>query len=182
MMPLVAALAGRLPAGRVAAVLVPDDERCPAALALVSEPEPGRGAASVALLPAGDGPGHPFVDRHLRVDAAAPHPWPAVADVVTGRGEPGRLAGRYPGALVTASPEHAACLVRHGCPEPVRLRVVAAEPFWPMWGSVLHAWLAAGLPVAALASATGYALRQAAAGAARAQSVLLRPQAVPGGA
>ncbi|MDT0342956.1 hypothetical protein [Streptomyces litchfieldiae] len=176
MTPMVMALAERLGAGRTMAMVVPDGRDCPAALALLTDPAPGRGGglATAVLVRTGSGPGAPVVDQHLRVDAGARGPRPDLADVVIGSRRIRELARRHPAAPVVASPVAGECWLRPGPGAVTRLRVISTEPFWPVWGSLLHGWLAAGLPPGGLASATGYAIRHRPGGVAAEQSVLFR--------
>ncbi|MGA5703316.1 hypothetical protein [Peterkaempfera bronchialis] len=141
--------------------------------------------ASTAAWPA-DRPG-PVLDRHLRARASSPHPWPQLADVLVditgsqrGRRPAARavddLARRHPGALVVAAvdgPRH--CTLRLGTAAPLTLDAISAAPAasaapararrrWEALASLIHAWLAAGLPPHALAPAVVQPLRPAASG------------------
>jgi len=112
----------------------------------------------------------PFLDRHIRARARGATPWPQLADVLAGPGgrrcsqehallELGQLRRQHPGALVTVLPygDHR-CAVRLGCGTVLLLAPPPGEPGrsllpLPTVASILHAWLAAGVPPHALSSA-----------------------------
>jgi hypothetical protein len=164
-------LAEWLDVGQTAVAVTPDGGADRVVLAMVKE-RAADGLITVALLRNDAGRCRPwFVDQHVRVDAAASAPWPEVADVVVGAA----TVGDHPWALVVEVPKDGRIQLRTGVNEYVSLRLVAAEPAWPAWASLLHVWLAAGLPLAALASAAGHAIRrQTVAHRAEEQAVLLR--------
>jgi hypothetical protein len=132
----------------------------------------------------------PVLDRHLRAGGAAPRPWRMAADVLVAPGGPERAAGlarRHPGALVTAAHSGSDCwvLLGTGTRTPLRLRKrgapsgAAAPPGdlpWPVWASLVHAWLVAGVSPRTLASSSARPVPVPLGpwGATRGQTVLLR--------
>ncbi|GGO95097.1 hypothetical protein GCM10012280_51530 [Wenjunlia tyrosinilytica] len=143
-----------------AALLAPNDPTRPGALALLTESATGPIAeVETTVVPLDTGA--PVREHHLRVALPGPDEWAAVADVLvqTVPGEPGprlaELVARHPGALVVAVRARTGSLVRIGGSEPTVLSVNIGEgtPAWSMWASLIHAWLAAGVPSAVLATA-----------------------------
>ncbi|MFJ6216774.1 hypothetical protein ACIQGZ_26115 [Streptomyces sp. NPDC092296] len=115
----------------------------------------------------------PFLDRHLRAAAHGPHPWPQLADVLVRVSDPTRMEeepDRHPGALVVASVHRARhCTLRLATATPLTLDAapVASAAAWLPWevlASLVHGWLAAGLPPLALAPAVVQPLRPGAPG------------------
>jgi hypothetical protein len=109
--------------------------------------------------------GAPIVDEHLRAQLPAPGPWPLLADVLLAKGDEAQsaeLAARHPGALVIAVHGGSECCLRLGPEDLVRTlrtRPPASGASWAIWASLAHTWLVAGLPVAALGSASVRVLR-----------------------
>lgn len=109
-----------------------------------------------------------FVDEHVRVASPAEGSWARLGDVLHAESaapwHAARLAARHPGALVVAAHHGRVCRLRLG-PRGVPLVLRAArgprggrgeragrpELPWPVWASLAHAFLAAGLPPRGLA-------------------------------
>lgn len=144
-----------------AVLLVPDDPAFPRALAVLTGPGPAPGtrpAPTVVRVVRAD-TGAVTVDRHLRVDADAADPWRVVADVLVGGGGPPRvaeLARHHPGALVVAAHDgpdcwmllgvHRAAPVRACWRRPEPGTAAGTDPPWPVWASIVHSLLVAGIP------------------------------------
>lgn len=117
----------------------------------------GAWARYVRVALARRGGGRLLVDEHLSVSLPAPRPWPALADVLvapgTGHGAADALAADHPGTSVVAVyREGSACWVRVGPygRDPIRLTLTSRHTAvcpWPVWASLAHAWLVAGVPV-----------------------------------
>lgn len=185
-----------------AVLLVPDSHAHPAALGVLAEPVcragGGIGADSTAVVStvmvARTDTGAPVVDRHLRVGVSAPRPWRLAADVLMapgGASQATSLACRHPGALVVAAVRDRECWVRVRVGTSggvlLRIREQAAAPRagspprlppWPVWASLVHAWLVAGLPAQALASSSAHLVRAGSppGTAVRERTVLLRAE------
>lgn len=103
--------------------------------------------------------GPDFVDEHVRVALPAPGAWAWAGDVVhegsAAPCRPGVLAARYPGALVVAAHDGGVCRLRVG---PRGAAVVLRVPRcgasgvlpWPVWASLVHACVVAGVSVEGL--------------------------------
>jgi hypothetical protein len=125
-----------------------------AVLATVSADTEGN---TTVVLRRADAP--PIRDPHLRVEVGKATPKSRRADVVVGHSyEVDELARQHPGALVVAGRRSAEYRLRLGPDTGMVLRITGAGSTWPMWSSVLHAWLVAGLPPAALGHASGLAV------------------------
>ncbi|MBM9503670.1 hypothetical protein [Actinacidiphila acididurans] len=145
-----------------AVLLFPDDPGQPRALAVLGGPGPaGTGPAPTVVQVVRADTGAVTVDRHLRVeaDADAPDPWRVVADVLVTRGGPQQvteLARHHPGALVVAAHDGPDCWLLLGSPRDSRVRAcwrrpdpgtaAGTDPPWPVWASLVHSWLVAGIP------------------------------------
>jgi len=154
-------------------VLLPDGRRMSAVLTSTAV---ARGVTLVEAVVRREDGTAPFLDRHLRARARGARPWPRMADVLTapgGRGcsreralrELGRLRQQHPGALVTVLRygEHR-CAVRLGSGAVLLLAPAPGAPVRALLpssavASLLHAWLAAGIPPDALAGAVIETLR-----------------------
>lgn len=98
-----------------------------------------------------------FVDEHLRVALPAPGAWAGLGDVLheesTAPPRTERLAARHPGALVVAVHRGRACRLRLG-PSGTYLELRAVRRVqpptpWPVWASLAHAFITAGLSAGA---------------------------------
>lgn len=120
--------------------------------------------------PSGSAAGLAAVDVHIRarIDASHDHAWQRMADVLVHAGRWGTpaarkqmaiLLGRFPGCAVIAGHHRRGCLVgmRDG-----RTVEVSGSPVlrsggattWPaVYGSVIHSWLSAGLPLSTIEDA-----------------------------
>ncbi|MET8180847.1 hypothetical protein [Streptomyces sp. NPDC005336] len=181
-----------------AVLLTPDSRAHPRSFATLTEPVRRAPGAAVAVVLArvtvlrADRDTAPVLDRHLRVGIPAPHRWRMAADVLVtsgGPGQPAALARRHPGALVTAAYHGPDCWLRLRIGGGARLRMrkrtaapgAAAPPrdlSWPVWASLVHAWLVAGVPPEALAPSSARLIpaRTGAGGVAPEQTVLLRTE------
>lgn len=161
-----------------AALLVPDDVTQPRILAVPSDVAPltpGRFTVVVSTRVSrvrADGPDAPNAateDRHIRASDGSSPAWRVAADVLTTFARAGGteltarvegLAHHHPGALVvmahssaqgrvlirTCRPPHGQLVAMH--------RLAADEGAWPVWASLVHAWLIGGVPAEVLVSTT----------------------------
>lgn len=182
----------------ILALLVPDDIAFPAVLAAAPQPRPCLPVAGpvvrVSVTVVRTDTRDAVLDNHIRARIPSPDPWPDLADVITGSNERGQsrrnsftsvaaLAHRHPGALVVAGSGSPKCPIVLCGQLLLGLRVhdsklAAADLPWPVWTSLIHAWLVAGLPPVALAASSAHAIQLAGCAGAvgRQQGVLLRQE------
>ncbi|WP_432251356.1 hypothetical protein [Streptomyces sp. HNM1019] len=156
-----------------AVLLTPDSRTHPGSLAAVDSDDGAVVAVVVAHVTVfRAGTASPVVDRHLRTGGGAPRPWRMAADVLVTPGGPHQastLARHHPGALVVAAFTGPDCWVRLGAGpgRALRMRKRAASGEatapredlpWPLWASLVHTWLVAGLSPQALTSASACVL------------------------
>jgi hypothetical protein len=151
------------------AALLPRAEHACLAVLWAAEPEPGRAQVVVRVLRSDTV--RTRRDHHLRVLLPHPHPWPAVADVLV-EGQAGDrpwrehadrargLARARPGAQVVAAHGASRCVLRVRGDRTLRLTTESGGgAAWATWASLVHAWLVAGVPPAALAGSSAHLLR-----------------------
>ncbi|MER7348535.1 hypothetical protein ABT390_24380 [Streptomyces aurantiacus] len=133
----------------------------PPVTAVVTATPEARGVVRVRVAVRGPGATE-FVDEHVRVAVPVASAWARLGDVLHAESaapwHAARLGARHPGALVVAAHHGHVCRLRvgpSGTPLVLRtarlLRGARPEVPWPVWASLAHTFLAAGLPLRGLA-------------------------------